>query len=66
MNKISDTEVELTPEYIRELVDSESRRRLGMSGDDMLRRYSRGELDDPGRVADLIVLVDLLGEPAAA
>lgn len=66
MNNVSDTEAELTPEYIRELLDSESRRRLGISGDEMLGRYERGELDDPGRVADLIVLSDLLCEPAAA
>jgi hypothetical protein len=66
VNKVSDTEVELTPEYIRELVDSEARRRLGISGAELLRRYERGNLADPGRVADLIALADLLREPAAA
>ena len=66
MNQVSDTEVELTPEYIHELVDSESRRRLGIGGDEMRRRYEHGDLDDPGRVSDLIVLLDLLGEPVAA
>jgi molecular chaperone DnaK (HSP70) len=66
MNRISETETELTAEYIRDLVDAESRRRLGISGEEMLGRYERGELEDAGRVADLIVLAGLLREPTAA
>jgi hypothetical protein len=66
MNRISATETELTPEYIRELVDAEARRRLGISGEELLARYEAGELDDSGRVADLIALADLLREPATA
>lgn len=66
MTQVSDAEFELTPAYIRELVDSEARRRLGISGADMLDLYTQGELDDPGRVADLIALADLLRAPAAA
>jgi hypothetical protein len=66
MNQVSDTEVELTAEYIHNLVDSESRRRLGIGGEEMLHRYEHGQLDDPGQVSDLIVLLDLLGKPVAA
>lgn len=66
MNRISDTETELTPEYIYTLIDTEARRRLGISGEEMLARYERGEMDDPGQVADLIVLADLLREPTPA
>jgi hypothetical protein len=66
VNKTSETEAELTPEYIRDRVDEEARRRLGISGEEMLRRFEHGELEDPGRVADLIALADLLREPVAA
>jgi len=66
MSQVSENEFELDAEYIRREIDGEARRRLGISGDEMLSRFERGELDDPGRVADLLALADLLREPAAA
>jgi hypothetical protein len=66
MHQVSDTEYELDSEYIRRQIDTEARRRLGISGDELLARFEHGELDDPGRVADLLALADLLREPAAA
>jgi len=66
MNEISETEAELTPEYIRDLIDAEATRRLGMHVDELLARYRSGKLDDPGRVADLLTLAELLQKPAAA
>jgi hypothetical protein len=41
-------------------LDSESRRRLGISAHAMLRQYRHGRLKDIGRVADLIVWSDAL------
>lgn len=66
MNELNDAEVELTPAYIRQLIDDEAKRRLGISGDELLSLYESGKLDDPGRVADLLTLAELLREPAAA
>ena len=66
MSQVSETEFELDGDYIRREIDTEARRRLGISGDELLARFERGELDDPGRVADLLALADLLREPATA
>lgn len=43
-------------------IDREARRRLDMSAGEMLTAYRRGELAEPGRVGDLLVLADLLAE----
>jgi hypothetical protein len=43
-------------------IDTESRKRLGISGAAMMRQYRRGKLRDVGRVADLIVWSDILPE----
>ena len=66
MHQVTETEFELDADYIRREIDSEARRRLGIGGDELLARFERGELADPGRVADLLALADLLREPAAA
>jgi hypothetical protein len=66
MSQVGESEFELDAEYIRREIDGEARRRLGISGDELLSRFERGELDDPGRVADLLALADLLREPTAA
>lgn len=66
MHQVTETEFELDADYIRHEIDSEAHRRLGISGEELLARFERGELADPGQVADLLALADLLREPAAA
>jgi len=66
MHQVSETEFELDADYIRQAIDAEARARLGISGEELLARFERGELEDPGRVADLLALADLLREPAVA
>ncbi|HCG00886.1 MAG TPA: hypothetical protein DEV93_10135 [Chloroflexi bacterium] len=66
MSQVSETEFELDADYIRHEIDIEARRRLGISGDELLARFESGELDDPGRVGDLLALADLLREHVAA
>jgi hypothetical protein len=52
--------LELTRDEILKRLEDGARRRLGMSARDMLRAYRAGALADPGRVADLLGLADLL------
>jgi hypothetical protein len=55
----------LSRDEIVERIDREARRRLRISAEELLRRYRAGELDDPGYVADLIMLADLLPDDDA-
>lgn len=66
MHELNEHEAELDEGYIRGHIDAEAKRRLGITGDELLARFERGELEDPGRVADLLALADLLKEPSAA
>jgi hypothetical protein len=52
--------LELTRDEILERIERGTRRRLGMSARELLCAYRHGRLDDPGAVADLLVLADLL------
>lgn len=52
--------LELTRDQILERIERGARGRLGMSARELLCAYRRGRLDDPGAVADLLVLADLL------
>jgi hypothetical protein len=52
--------LELTRSEIATLLDREARRRLGVSGEELVRRYKAGLLDDCGKVADLLALANLL------
>ena len=52
----------LTREQIIAIIDREAQKRLGLSARDLFRRYASGELDDPGRVSDLVILSRLLPE----
>ncbi len=56
--------LELTREEITRQLDREARRRLGIEGVELLRRYQAGELKDCGKVADLLALAILLAEEA--
>lgn len=52
----------LSRREIIDLLEQNTRRRLGLSAKDFLRLYREGQLDNPGSVADLVVLADLLRE----
>ena len=50
----------MTRGEIRERIDTGARKRRGVSGDELLRQYRDGELANPGDVADLLALADLI------
>ena len=52
--------LELTREEIIERIEEGARRRLRMSAHDLVRKYRSGQLDEPGAVADLLALANLL------
>lgn len=54
--------IELTREQIRERLERGAQKRRGMSARELLQAYMTGRLEDPGSVADLLVLADLLPE----
>jgi len=54
------TTLELTRSEIIDHIEAGARRRLHISAQDLVRRYRRGELEDPGAVADLLALANLL------
>ncbi len=54
--------LELSREDILRRIEKAAQRRLKMSAAELLRAYRAGRLEDPGRVADLLVLADLLRE----
>lgn len=64
MVTVSEAVAEISQEEILDVIDREANARLGISGLELLRQYSAGQLDDPDQVADLIVLADLLQETA--
>jgi uncharacterized protein YehS (DUF1456 family) len=66
MVKITDNEFEISADEIRGILDTEAKKRLGLSGDELLRRYDAGEIADPSEIADLLILADLLMEPQPA
>jgi len=66
MVKVNDSEVELSRDEILGLIDEAAKRRLGISGIDLLERYRRGQLRNLGQVADLLVLAGLLEDKSAA
>jgi hypothetical protein len=53
-------EVHLTREQIIARVERGAQRRLGVSAQEMLSAYRRGEVPDPGLIADLLMLIRLL------
>jgi len=54
------TTVELTRDEIVARLNAGARRRLDMTAEEMVARYTTGDLPDPGRVADLLALASLL------
>ncbi|MBI4729753.1 MAG: hypothetical protein HY775_09685 [Acidobacteria bacterium] len=58
-------ELELTRDEIVAALEEGARSRMRVSAGELLRRYREGELEDPGLVADLLVLADLLPDDDA-
>jgi hypothetical protein len=54
--------LELKREQIAQQLDREARRRLAISGEELVRRYRAGLLKDRGQVADLLAFTGLLAE----
>jgi hypothetical protein len=54
--------IELTREQILERLEQGAQRRRGVSARELLQAYIAGRLEDPGAVADLLMLADLLPE----
>jgi len=52
--------VEYTREEILERLEQEAKARRGMSAGELLRAYRAGRLEEPGEIADLLTLADLL------
>lgn len=52
--------LELNREEIVALLEQQAHQRLGRSAGEMLADYREGRLENPGDVADLLVLADLL------
>jgi hypothetical protein len=52
--------LELARDEIVSRISDGARLRLGMSAEQMLSAYRVGQLEDPGRVADLLALARLL------
>jgi len=58
MNRSVD--IELTQEEIVERIESESRKRLQMSAEQMVSAFREGRLEEPGSVIDLLSLAGML------
>lgn len=53
---------DLERDEIVTLLEQAANDRLGITAEEMLRLYGAGDLEDPGRVGDLLALADLLPE----
>jgi hypothetical protein len=65
MRSLSEYEEELSREEVLKAIDGVARSRLGISGEQLLKLYRSGRLDDPDEVADALVLADLLTDEHA-
>ncbi|MBI3001316.1 MAG: hypothetical protein HYY46_23125 [Deltaproteobacteria bacterium] len=52
--------IELTRDEIIKRIERGAQRRLQTSAKDLVRQYRAGKLEDPGSVADLLALANLL------
>jgi hypothetical protein len=54
--------IELTRDELVNMLEAEAKRRFGLSAKVLLNEYRSGKLDQPGGVADLFALFNLLPE----
>ena len=52
--------IEMSRREILECIEEGAQARVGMSAIELLQRYREGRLSNPGEVADILVLSDLL------
>lgn len=63
MTTDASTVIELTREQIVQAIGEESERRLGIRGEELVRRYKSGDLKgDCSKFADVLALASLLNE----
>jgi hypothetical protein len=57
--------VELTDEEARRIFDERSRELVGMSGEEFLRKWDAGEIEDPDQshIVRLVLMIGLMGRP---
>ena len=57
--------VELSPDEGRQLFDERARDLVGMSGEEFLRKWDAGEIEDPDRspIIELIMMIPFCGRP---
>ena len=65
MVKVNENEFEISPDEIRQVLESEAQRRFQLGWSKARALYATGELDS-GDMGDLLILADLLEESAAA
>jgi hypothetical protein len=53
---------ELSRDEIVAMIDSQAKRRRGLTASQLVRAYAEGTLEAAGEVADLLALADLLPE----
>jgi hypothetical protein len=56
----ADDDLQLSRDEIVEAIEQGARKRRNMTARELLLAYRAGELSEPGQVADLLVLADLL------
>jgi hypothetical protein len=54
--------LELSRDEVVQQMDAAARRSLGMSGMAALQEFAHGRLEDPGEIAEILVLADLLAD----
>lgn len=57
---------ETTRDELLELIDERARYLLGMSGDEFMRRYCEGKLEEAPAVGPITVLADLVANSSHA
>lgn len=55
-------ELELSRDEIVRLLEEKASARTGMNAKKLLRLYREGKVPDPGEIADILVLADLLAK----
>lgn len=59
-NSNGDSVLKLSRNQIIGLIDHDAKKRLGIGAGELLHEYRTGQLQNPGAVADLLVIADLL------
>lgn len=63
MDQLNNNLEELSNDSILELLRVNLEKRMNIDVQQFLKQYDSGTLEDPGEVADLLILADLLRKP---